>query len=63
MNTVMNHTAGAIVGFSFVAVATASMWMAQRWRSGRSAKAEWAARIALANTLHKGPGEGMEEVE
>lgn len=55
----MNHTAGAIVGFSVVAAATASMWLAQRWRSGRSAKAEWAARIALANTLHKGPGEGV----
>ena len=54
----MNQTAGAVVGFTVVAAATVGMWFAQRWRTGRSAQAEWAARVALANTLHKGPGGG-----
>jgi hypothetical protein len=55
----MNHTAGAVVGFTVVAAATVGMWFAQRWRQGRSSQAEWAARVALSNALHKGPGDGM----
>ena len=53
----MNHTtAGAAVGFTVVAAASVGMWFAQRWRQGRASQAEWAARIELANSLHKGPG-------
>jgi len=56
--SVMNHTAGAVVGFTVVAAATVGMWFAQKWRQGRSGQAEWAARVALSNALHKGPGDG-----
>lgn len=58
----MNHTAGAAVGavgFTVVAAATVGMWFAQRWRQGRASQVEWANRIDLANSLHKGPGGGM----
>jgi hypothetical protein len=54
----MNNTASAVVGFTAVAAATVGVWFAQRWRQGKSAQAEWAAKVALSNALRKGPGDG-----
>lgn len=51
----MNHTAAGVVAGAAFAVATMGVWFAQKWRGARTAQAEWAAQIALANALKKGP--------